>query len=345
MTIKQQNSSDTEIGFYSLQNALIRAEFCSYGARLLALYMRNSDGSETNVAVGLASLEDYQQQDSYIGSICGRYANRIANAEYFQDGEKISLSANEGSNHLHGGDKGFDQYNWQAKVATNESNDQSGQPSITFSLTLPDGDQGYPGQLTTEVTYSLSAADTLTCDIRAVSDKKTTLNITHHAYWNLTGNLSNSAAGHTLQIDADDYLPIDSHLIPLPGRAAVADTPFDFRTAVLIRDPLEKSKGFDHNFCLNGQRGELRPIAQLADPVSGRRLNISSTEIGLQFYLSQHFTDNMISREGIPLHQAAGIALEPQTFPNTPNRPDFPSAELQPGETYQHIIRWKFSHA
>ncbi|UTW02662.1 galactose mutarotase [Amphritea atlantica] len=336
MTVPELTSDTPQCDFYTLQNDLIRAEFCSYGARLMALYLRNPDGSETNIAVGLSAIEHYQQQDSYIGAICGRYANRIANAEYRQGSDKISLSANEGANHLHGGDRGFDKYIWNTDAADCHS--------LQFSLTLPDGDQGYPGQLTTRVTYTLSAEDTLTCRISAISEKATVLNITHHAYWNLSGEMDSSAAGHTLQIDADAYLPVDEKLIPLPGRAIVDDTRFDFRSAAMISEQLTESEGFDHNFCLNGQRGELRTIARLSDPASGRCLSIASTEAGLQFYLAQHFSAEMISREGAPLHPSAGIALEPQTFPDAPNRPDFPSAQLQPGETYQHIIQWQFGY-
>lgn len=337
MTAHDLINSATHYRFHTLQNDLIRAEFCSYGARLMALYLRNPDGSETNITVGLTAIENYQQQDSYIGAICGRYANRIANAEYRQGSDTIRLSANEGHNHLHGGDRGFDKHNWNTDVANSDS--------IQFSLTLPDGDQGYPGQLATQVIYSLSDQDTLVCTIRAVSDKTTAVNITHHAYWNLTGDMGRSAAGHTLQIDADAYLPVDGELIPLPGRARVDNTRFDFRSAAMLSERLTESEGFDHNFCLNGHRGELRTVARLSDPVSGRSLNIASTEAGLQFYLAQHFSAGMISREGTPLHPSAGIALEPQTFPDAPNRPDFPSAQLQPGETYQHIIQWQFGHA
>lgn len=337
MTAHDLFNSATHCRFHTLQSDRIRAEFCSYGARLMALYLRNPDGSETNVAVGLSAIENYQQQDSYIGAICGRYANRIANAEYRQGSDTIRLSANEGHNHLHGGDRGFDKYNWNTDLANSNS--------IQFSLTLPDGDQGYPGQLSTQVIYSLSGQDTLICTICAVTDKTTAVNITHHAYWNLTGEMGCSAAGHTLQIDADTYLPVDEKLIPLPGRTGVENTCFDFRSAAVISERLMQSEGFDHNFCLNGQRGELRTIARLSDPVSGRTMNIASTEAGLQFYLAQHFSAEMISHEGVALHPSAGVALEPQTFPNTPNRPDFPSALLHPGETYQHIIQWQFSHA
>ncbi|MFC6668802.1 aldose epimerase family protein [Marinobacterium aestuariivivens] len=319
----------------TLRSELIRAELCSYGARLLALYLRNADGSETNIALALPSLEDYAAGNSSIGAICGRFANRIRNACYREQDSIVHLSANEGPNHLHGGGTGFDRQPWNTVAMDSEA--------VTFSLAVPDGDQGYPGALNARVTYRLLGAEGLQCRITASSDRPTIVNLTHHAYWNLTGDFSRSAADHMLQIDADAFLPVDDQLIPLPGRSPVARTAFDFREPALTRERLAGcGDGFDHNFCLNGPRGTLRPVARLEDPASGRSLRLSTSEAGLQFYLARHFTPDITSREGRPLHPAAGIALEPQTFPDSPNRPDFPSPRLLPGELYEHLIEWQF---
>jgi len=319
----------------SLQSELIRAEFCSHGARLLALYLLNPDGSETNIALGFPQLEDYPALDSYVGAICGRYANRIAQSRFELDGQEIRVSANEGANHLHGGTEGFDRRLWDVV--------ELGSRSITFALTSPDGDQGYPGTLNTQVTYAILDEDRLQCRITATCDRPTVVNLTNHAYWNLSGDFSRSAADHLLQIDADAYLPVDEQLIPLPGYRPVEGTAFDFRVENSIGERLAESGGYDHNFCLDGERGELRPVARLTDPESGRSLRLSTTEAGLQFYLARHFSPALSSRDGKPLHPAAGIALEPQTYPDSPNRPDFPSARLSPGEVYEHLIEWRFS--
>ncbi|MBV1787634.1 galactose mutarotase [Marinobacterium sp. D7] len=318
-----------------LHSDLIRAEFCSYGARLTALYLRNPDGSETNIALGFPQLDDYPAHDSYVGAICGRFANRIAQARFELDGTPIALSANEGPNQLHGGAEGFDRRHWDTLAFDYRS--------VTFALTSPDGDQGYPGTMKIQVTYRIIDEDRLQCLITATCDRPTVVNLTNHAYWNLSGDFSRSAADHLLQIDADEYLPVDEQLIPLPGRSSVEDTAFDFREEKSISERLDESGGYDHNFCLDGARGQLRPVARLTDPESGRSLSLSTTEAGLQFYLARHFSPALSSREGRPLHPAAGIALEPQTYPDSPNRPDFPSARLEPGEVYEHLIEWKFA--
>lgn len=314
-----------------------RALFHPYGARLLALYLRNPDRSETNIALGLEQPEDYVNQDTRIGAICGRFANRICNARYQQDGVTVQLDANEGPNQLHGGQTGFDRRDWTLASAEADS--------ISFNLAVPDGDQGYPGAMQAQVTYAVVGDDRLQCRLTATCDRPTIVNLTNHAYWNLSGDFSHSAEGHRLRIAAAAYLPVDAGKIPLPGRTQVAGTAFDFRDSALIRERLEDSGGFDHNFCLDGARGTLRPVAWLEDPASGRSLQLSTTEAGLQFYLARHFRPTMRSREGLVLHPSAGIALEPQCFPDSPNRPDFPSPRLQPGETYEHLIEWQFGIA
>ena len=321
-----------------LRTDQIRVSLSAVGARMCGLYLRDaSSENETNIAVGLESDEAYLAQDSYIGAVCGRYANRIANSRYTDpSGKDVILSSNEGPTHLHGGQIGFDKKTWTVKDASDTK--------VCFELTSDDGDQGYPGSFTATATYSVIAPNRLRLEITATCDQLCPVNMTSHAYWNLSGAFNKTAADHVLQINADAWLPIDDHLIPRPGTRDVAGTGYDFRSAARVSDMLpHASQGFDHNFCLTGDRGTLRQIATLSDSDSGRSMKLFSTEAGLQFYLAQHFTADMKTEDGVSLHKSAGIALEPQTWPDSPNRPDFPSPWLKPGETYRHVIEWEFS--
>lgn len=322
----------------TLSTDRIRLSISALGARICALDLHEGGTKTgTGIAIGLGSDAAYLAQDSYIGAVCGRYANRIEKARYqAPDGTEFGLSANEGDTHLHGGVDGFDRRLWTIRDESDRH--------VCFELVSPDGDQGYPGTLTARATYSIVAANRLRLEITATCDKPCPVNMTSHAYWNLSGRFDQTAANHVLQIDADRWLPVDDKLIPLAGIRDVAGTGYDFRTPATIADKLpDAEQGFDHNFCLNGTRGDLREIATLSDPDSGRSMKLFSTEAGLQFYLAQHFTGEMKTETGTPLHPNAGIALEPQTWPNSPNRPDFPSPWLNPGETYRHVIEWAFS--
>ena len=322
----------------ALESSQIRVLVSALGARLCGAYLRNKDdGSETNIAVNLADDAAYLDQDSYIGAVCGRYANRIEGSQYLDsDGQVTKLAANEGETHLHGGPDGFDRRLWSIA-------DQS-ETSVCFALTSPAGDQGYPGTLKATATYTLVADNRLRLEITATCDQPCPVNMTSHAYWNLSGKFDQTASDHLLQINADRWLSVDDKLIPQGAPRDVTGTGYDFRTPTKIATNLPNApEGFDHNFCLTGSRGELREIATLSDPASNRSIKLFSTEAGLQFYLSQHFNDAMKTENEVPLHQSGGIALEPQTFPNSPNRPDFPSPWLKPGETYRHVIEWEFS--
>lgn len=321
-----------------LTTSQIRLTVSALGARMCALDLyEDSAPNGTNIAIGLSDDDAYMAQDSYIGAVCGRYANRIENSRYCdENGAEIRLAANEGATHLHGGIDGFDKRMW-AITAQSER-------SVSFTLTSPDGDQGYRGTLVTTATYSIVDENRLRLEITATCDQTCPVNMTSHAYWNLTGKFDQTASNHILQIDADQWLPVNDKLIPLDKPQSVDGTGYDFRNPQRVADMLPNAtQGFDHNFCLNGDRGTLRQVATLSDPDSGRSMKLFSTEPGLQFYLAQHFTSEMKTQSGIGLHQNAGIALEPQTYPNSPNRPDFPSPWIKPGETYQHVIEWEFS--
>jgi aldose 1-epimerase len=321
----------------SLATSQIRVTVSALGARLGGVYLRAKDGNETNIAVTLSDDDAYLAQDSYIGAVCGRYANRIENACYKDEqGTEIMLAANEGNTHLHGGLDGFDRRVWQIA-------DQS-DTHVHLTLTSADGDQGYPGNFIAHATYRLMGENSLQLEITATCDQPCPVNMTSHAYWNLTGNLDQTAADHVLQINADHWLPVDYKLIPTGEIRDVAGSGYDFRSPARISDMLpDASQGYDHNFCLTGERGTLRQIAILSDPESSRSIKLSSSEAGLQFYLARHFTNAMKTEDGTALHKSAGIALEPQTYPNSPNNADFPSPWLKPGETYRHVIEWAFS--
>ncbi|WP_430475691.1 aldose epimerase family protein [Thalassospira lucentensis] len=315
----------------------IRLTVSALGARICALDLHDdTEKADTNVTVGLSDDEAYLAQDSYIGAVCGRYANRIENSRYRDlNSTEITLAANEGKTHLHGGIDGFDKRLWTIS--------EQSKSSVSFTLTSPEGDQGYPGTMIATATYSIIADNRLRLEITATCDKTCPVNMTSHAYWNLTGKFDQTAADHVLQINADRWLPVDDKLIPLRQIKDVAGTGYDFRNPARVSDKLpDAEQGFDHNFCLTGDRGSLRQIATLSDPDSGRSMKLFSTEAGLQFYLAQHFNGEMKTETGTALHSNAGIALEPQTYPNSPNRPDFPSPWLKPGETYRHVIEWEF---
>ncbi|PKR55585.1 aldose epimerase family protein [Thalassospira marina] len=321
----------------TLENQKIRARFCNQGARIMYLGLKNEGDDPVNIALGFSYIGDYARQDSYIGATCGRYANRIAKARYDNHHQNtVQLAANEGENLLHGGPEGFDRRIWMVMEETASS--------VVYALSSPDGDQGFPGNLHCTVRYEL-AGNSLRCEISATCDAPTIVNMTNHSYWNLSGRFDGSAADHELQIHADQYLPVDDGLIPLPGRAEVTGTTFDFRTPRAIASPEELQAGkiieYDHNFCLSGRRGTLRKIASLFHASTNRRLTLSSTEAGLQFYLARHFTPDMTSQDGKSLHPQCAIALEPQTFPDSPNRDDFPSPFLNPGDTYSHVMVWQ----
>ncbi|WP_417845047.1 aldose epimerase family protein [Thalassospira sp.] len=320
----------------TLENQKIRVGFCNQGARIMSFCLKNEKDDPVNIALGFPDITDYAKQDSYIGATCGRYANRISGASYTDlHNTRVSLVANEGQNLLHGGPDGFDRRTWMIMEET--------PTSVIYALSSPDGDQGFPGAFHTTVRYEL-AGTSLRCEISATCDAPTIVNMTNHTYWNLSGRFDQSAADHELQIHADQYLPVDDDLIPLPGRADVAGTAFDFRTPRTIHAPSNtqgEKTAYDHNFCLTGKRGTLRKIATLYHGASNRKLSLSSTEAGLQFYLSKHFNSTMTAQNGDKLHPQAGIALEPQTFPNSPNRDDFPAPFLNPGDTYSHIMVWQ----
>jgi aldose 1-epimerase len=317
----------------------------TYGASLQAVLVPDRDGRLADVTLGHATLDEYLDRPQYFGSTVGRVANRIANGRFTLDGREYRLPVNNGPNSLHGGDEGFDKVNWQVVDASGDG--------VTLRYVSPDGDQGYPGTLTATATYRLNEADELSVEYLATSDRPTLVNLSNHAYWNLAGEGSEAGAmGQLLTIPADHYLPTDATAIPTGEFRPVDGTPFDFRRPTVIgarvRDASDEQirigKGYDHNWVVaRDVSPEPRLLARLEDPASGRVMETWSNQPGIQFYSGNFLDATSVGKSGRIYRMGDAVALEPQMFPDTPNRPEFGSIRLEPGETYRHLIVWRFS--
>lgn len=319
---------------YTLTNARgMQVRAITYGAIIQAIRVPDRSGRLADVTLGYDSLPGYLGDSPYFGAVVGRYANRIARGRFTLEGRTYRLATNNGPNSLHGGVKGFDKVLWRAR-----SFQRGDSVGVTFERTSPDGDEGYPGTLRVSVTYALTPANELVVDYTATTDQPTPVNLSQHSYFNLAGEGSGDILKHLLTINADRYTPVDSTLIPTGELASVAGTPFDFRkpTAVGARigqpdTQLRYGKGYDHNFVLNRNGTGLVHAAHVLDPASGRTLDISTTEPGVQFY-SGNFLDGTIrGKSGHVYGHRSAIVLETQHFPDSPNHPNFPSTILEPG--------------
>jgi aldose 1-epimerase len=306
----------------------------SFGARIAALWVPDRKGVLADIVLGQDSLEDWQARGQYLGATCGRYANRIAGGRFVLDGREVQLDRNDGDNHLHGGSSGFDIRPWL--IASHSAT------HVTFALSSPDGDMGYPGALDVEVTYRIADLD-LEIEMTATSDRPSVVNLVNHAYFNLAGHASGPVFGQRLRVEADHYVPVDAHLLPTGEVRSVAGTAFDFRHGRPIGQHLPGDGGFDHTLCLSGALNVdgLRSCLQACDPASGRSLRLFTTEPGVQLYTGAHF-DGSPGKAGARYPRFAGFAAETQRFPDTPNRPQFPPAHLAPGTTYRHRMVFDF---
>lgn len=319
----------------------LSATILTFGATLQAMLVPDAAGQMADVVLGHAELAPYLDQPQYFGSTVGRYANRIAGGRFRLDGREYQVPPNDGRNALHGGPQGFDQANWQTVDV--------GDAHVTLSHTSPDGDQGFPGRLDVTATYRLADDNSLSIDYEARCDAPTIVNITNHAYWNLSGEGSGSAMAHRLLIAADHYLPVDAGAIPTGEVRAVAGTAFDFCTPTPIEQRLRDAReaqlrlgrGYDHNWLLRPGSG-CRLAARLEDPASGRWLAVHSDQPGLQFYSGNFLDSRSSGKSGRLYRMGDAVALEPQRFPDTPNQPAFGSARLDPGDVYRHRIRLAF---
>ncbi|MFI9340363.1 aldose epimerase family protein [Streptomyces sp. NPDC052773] len=311
----------TPVHRWTLERAGVRVRVLSYGGIVQSLEVPGRDGRTANVVLGFDGLDGYlEHRGGYLGALVGRYANRIAGARFTLDGFTYALAPNDGPNTLHGGDGGFDRRVWEVTPVEH---------GLRLHRVSPHGEEGFPGRLAVSATYTLDADGALRIAYEAVTDAPTVVNLTNHSYFDLSGGGSGPASGHELRIAASRYTPVDEDLIPT-GVAEVAGTRFDFRKA------RETGTGYDHNFVLDkGVTRAAEEAAELYDPGSGRLLTVATTEPGLQLYTADHL--------GGPFSPGAGIALETQHFPDSPNRPEFPSTVLRPGEVFRSETVYGFS--
>ena len=315
----------------------LTAVLLSWGATLARLLVPDRGAAPADVVLGCDALADYTGSHPYLGGTIGRYANRIAGASFELHGRVHRLSPNEPPHHLHGGAIGFDRRPWRTQIF-----EAPGEAGVVFRLTSEGGDQGYPGALEAEARYALSEADELRVELAATTDAATVVSFTQHAYWNLADGGRGSVLDHELEIAASSFLPVDCERIPTGELAPVAGTALDFRTPRTLRAALRDApEGLDHNLVLAGD-GTLAFAARLRDPTSGRALELSTTAPGLQLYAGGGFDGSFRGRGGVAYARHAGVCLEPQRFPDAPNRPDFPRAVLEPGERYLERCVYRF---
>ena len=324
--ITLRNDAGTEVGILT------------YGGVIRTLKTADRTGALDDIVLGFDTLQLYEEKSAFFGTLVGRYGNRIANGQFALDGRTYSLAKNNGPNHLHGGNKGWDKAVWTAGDPFQNADGVG----IALSHTSPDGDEGYPGTVKAVVTYTLTDANELVVGYQATTDKPTVINLTQHSYFNLAGARASDILAHELMLNADGYTPVDSGLIPLGQIAPVAGTPFDFRTPTAIgarindtHEQLMRGNGYDHNFALNRTGGGLSLAARVVEPATGRTLAISTTEPGVQFYTGNFLDGTLTGKGGRAYGRRAGFCLETQHYPDSPNKPNFPSTTLRPGAEYQ----------
>ena len=334
-------------------------EVSNYGGRLVRCLAPDRDGKLADVTLGWNTVEEYEKNGFSMGTLIGRYANRIANGRFRLDGWDYQLPVNETKPaprycNLHGGPDGWDTKVWKVERVFSDKGDTTNYTAgVVFSLVSPDGDMGFPGTVTCKVTYKVLPDNTWVIDYEATTDKPTVLNLTHHSYWNLAGEASGNVLEQELEVFADKYTRTDDGLIPVKDEP-VAGTGFDFTTMRKIgakADWMKAQPGlkctdnwYDHNFVLRGKTGELKPAATMRDPKSGRKLEIWTTEPCMQMYGAQNMDGTMNAKAaGRKLQQYAGVALETQHYPDSPNHPGFPSTVLRPGETFRSRTEYRFS--
>ena len=327
----------------------LTARLITLGATVQALSVPDRNGETADIVLGYATPAEYLANPQYFGVTVGRYANRIGDARFTLDGKEYVLEANDRSNHLHGGLAGFDKVVWKI-----ESVEAQPAARVVFSHLSPAGAGGYPGELDVRAIYTLSDDNELGMEYRATTDKATIVNITNHSFFNLAGEAGRSSVmDHRLTLSAERYTPVDGTLIPTGERRDVAGTPFDFRTpqaiGARIRDGGNEQilfgRGYDHNYVINDADGTLRLAARVEDPASGRVMELLTTAPGIQFYSGNFLDGTVVGKSGRVYRQGDALCLEPQFFPDSPNRPDFPSPRLDPGETYVNKIVVRFPAA
>lgn len=331
-----------QVKLFMLSDGVLRLRLTEFGARIVSLEAPDRKGRMDDVVLGYNNLASYTSDPKdYFGAVVGRYGNRIRGGTFTLEGTTCHVPVNNKGNALHGGPQGFSSRVWSGKAVGNNK--------VEFTLVSPDGDMGFPGQLTVQVTYTLSG-NRIRIDYVASTTKPTVVNLTNHSYFNLAGQASGDVLHQTLRIDADSITPVDDTLIPTGALEKVDGTPFDFRASTPMgaridqpSDQLKRAGGYDHNFVTKGRSGVLRVIAQAEDPGSGRTLTVSTTEPGVQFYSGNFLNGSAIGFTGEPYRKHAGFCLETQHFPDSPNHSNFPSTELRPGEVLHSTTEFVFS--
>ncbi len=332
-----------DVDIYVLTNSSgMVAKVMTYGATLTGLDAPDRTGKLDDVVLGFDTIDGYLGKEPFFGATVGRVGNRIAKGRFTLDGKAYQLATNDGPNHLHGGVKGFDKVVWDAKVAPGQAG-----PAVMFSYLSKDGEEGYPGNCRVTVLYTLTDAGELRLDYTVTTDRDTPVNVTNHSYFNLGGAENGDILGHELTLFADRFTPVDATLIPTGELAPVAGTPMDFLRATPIGAHIKEvgghPVGYDHNYVVNGGGGKLAPVAILYDPKSGRRMEVQSTEPGVQFYSGNFLDGTITGKKGVVYRQYWALALETQHFPDSVNHPNFPSYVLKAGDTYRSTTIYRFS--
>jgi aldose 1-epimerase len=334
------------VELYTLTNANgIEAKITTYGGIVVSLRVPDRKGALDDVVLGFETLDGYLKGHPYFGAIIGRYGNRIGKGRFVLNGVEYKLATNNGEHHLHGGVKGFDKVVWKAKPVT-------GRDKVGVELTYlsKDGEEGYPGNVSVKVVYTLTNNNELRVESVATTDKDTLVNLTYHSYFNLAGQGNGDILGHELVINADRFTPVDAGLVPTGELRSVRGTPFDFTLSTAIgarinqdEEQLKFGRGYDHNWVLNGISGRLRLAARVFEPTTGRVLEVGTTEPGLQFYAGNFLDGSLTGKGGKVYGHRSGFCLEPQHFPDSPNKPGFPPTVLKKGKKYQTTTVYRFS--
>lgn len=331
----------TNVDLYTLRNAHgVTAKIMTYGALITELHTPDRHGKPGNIVLGFDNLDQYLKGHPFFGAIAGRVANRIAKGKFTLDGKEYTLAVNNGPNHLHGGLKGFDKVVWQA-----EPSSKSDSASLKMTYLSRDGEEGYPGNLSVTVVYTLNDKNELIIDYTATTDKATPVNLTNHSYFNLAG--SGDVLEHELMLNADNYTPADETLIPLGTIAPVKGTPLDFTKPMTIGSRIQQvnltPKGYDHNFVINGGGKSLTLAARVHEPKSGRTMEVLTTQPGVQLYSAIHLDGSLKGVGGVTYPRYGGLCLETQHYPDSINHSNFPSVVLRPGQTYHEVTSHRFS--
>lgn len=334
-----------EVKIYTLCNENnVKVGISNYGGIILSIITPDKNGNLADIALGYENFEDYKTTTCYLGALVGRYANRIAKANIKINDKEYDLAVNDGNNHLHGGIKGFNRVVWNSEILSD-----NGQEYIHMTYLSVDGEENYPGNLNVTVDYKLTDNNELVIDYYAKSDKDTIVNLTNHSYFNLSGHDSGNILDHKVKIYADYFTPTDSESIPTGEIRSVVETPLDLREFKRVGEEIESSyeqikfaKGYDHNWVLNNQCGDIVKAAEVVDDKSGRILEVYTTKPGIQFYTGNYLDESEIGKGGVKYQPRQGLCLETQYYPDSLNHKDFPNVILKAGDNYKHTTIYKF---